>query len=165
MRRKSHVRCGAGEKLEIVMIIICKNNQPSKTYLLLYGRNAINPVRIFKYLLLKVIYKMSDRDLVKRTKTDLAFKFFLGMAPEEDVIHPFSLTKFRHQRLKDKNLLDMLIAKSVHIAIDNEVLKSKTIIVDATHTVSRFNKKSPKELLQLPSLPVVKKVMVRFCKR
>ncbi|MGL9730580.1 IS1182 family transposase [Enterococcus sp. DIV0756] len=118
------------------------------TYCLVDGRNAIDPIRMFKYLLLKVIYKMSDRDLVKRTKTDLAFKFFLGMAPEEEVINPSSLTKFRRQRLKDKNLLDLLVAKSVQIAVDQDVLKSNTLIVDATHTVSRFNKKSPVEILR-----------------
>ncbi|WP_438728137.1 transposase [Enterococcus sp. AZ128] len=51
-------------------------------YCLLDGQNVIDPVRMFKYILLKVIYKMSDRDLVERTKTDLVFKLFLGMAPE-----------------------------------------------------------------------------------
>ena len=32
------------------------------------------------------------------------------MAPEDEVINPSSLTKFRKLRLKDMNLLDMLIA-------------------------------------------------------
>lgn len=117
-------------------------------YCLVNGRNAVDPIRMFKFLLLKVIYKMSDRDLINRTKTDLAFKFFLGMSPEDGVIDSSLLTKFRRQRLKDKNLLDMLIAKSVRIAIDHNVLKSETIIVDATHTVSRFNKKSPVDILR-----------------
>lgn len=38
MKRKFHVRCGAGEKLEICMIMSCKDNQLSKIYLLLYSR-------------------------------------------------------------------------------------------------------------------------------
>lgn len=42
----------------------------------------------------------------------------------------------------------MLIAKSIRIAIDHEVLKSETIIVYAKHTVSRFNKKSLVEILR-----------------
>ncbi|WP_368251119.1 transposase [Enterococcus sp. 2201sp1_2201st1_B8_2201SCRN_220225] len=117
-------------------------------YCLVNGRNAVDPIRMFKFLLLKVIYKMSDCDLINRTKTDMAFKFFLGMSPEDGVIDSSLLTKFRRQRLKDKNLLDLLIAKSVRIAIDHNVLKSETIIVDATHTVSRFNKKSPVDILR-----------------
>lgn len=37
------------------------------------------------------------------------------MAPEDEVINPSSLTKFRKLRLKDMNLLDMLIAKTVQL--------------------------------------------------
>ena len=40
----------------------------------------------------------------------MSFKYFLDMAPEDEVINPSSLTKFRKLRLKDMNLLDMLIA-------------------------------------------------------
>ena len=72
------------------------------------GRNAIDLIRLFKYLLLKVIYELSDVDVVERSRYDLSFKYFLGMAPEEDVIHPSSLTKFRKLRLKDVELLDLL---------------------------------------------------------
>ena len=46
------------------------------------GRTAVDPVRMFKYLLLKSIFDLSDVDLVERSKTDLSFKFFLHMAPE-----------------------------------------------------------------------------------
>lgn len=111
------------------------------------GRNAIDPIRMFKYLLLKTIYDLSDVDVVERSKYDMSFKYFLHMAPEEPVMEPSSLTKFRKLRLKDINLLDMLINKSVEIAIEKEVIKSKSIIVDATHTKARYNQKSPREIL------------------
>ncbi len=81
-------------------------------YCLDNGRNAVPPVRMFKYLLLKSIYDLSDIDVVERSKYDMSFKFFLDMAPEESVINPSSLTKFRKLRLKDMNLLDMLITKN-----------------------------------------------------
>ncbi len=70
------------------------------------------------------------------------------MVPEDDVIDPSSLTKFRRLRLKDVGLLDMLIGKTVEIALEKNIIKSSTIIVDATHTKARFNQKSPKEFLQ-----------------
>jgi transposase len=87
-------------------------------YCLDNGRNAIDPIRMVKYLLLKSIYDLSDLDVVERSKYDMSFKYFLGMAPEEAVIEPSSLTKFRKLRLKDINLLDMLINKTVEIAIN-----------------------------------------------
>ena len=116
-------------------------------YCLDNGRNAINPIRMFKYLLLKSIYDLSDVDVVERSKYDMSFKYFLDMAPEGAVIDPSSLTKFRQLRLKDMNLLDMLINKTIEIAIEKGIIKSKTIIVDATHTKARYNQKSPKEIL------------------
>ncbi len=69
------------------------------------------------------------------------------MAPEDSVIESSSLTKFRKLRLKDMSLLDMLINKTVEISIEKGIIKSKSIIVDATHTKARYNQKSPKEIL------------------
>lgn len=117
-------------------------------YCLNNGRNAIPPIRMFKYLLLKSIYDLSDIDVVERSKYDMSFKYFLDMAPEDEVINPSSLTKFRKLRLKDMNLLDMLISKTVQIALDKGIIKSKSIIVDATHTKSRYNQKTPRQALQ-----------------
>jgi predicted metal-dependent hydrolase len=117
-------------------------------YCLDNGRNAIDPIRMFKYLLLKTIFEFSDVDLVERSKYDMSFKYFLDMAPEESVIDSSSLTKFRKLRLKDLNVLDMLINKTVDIAIEKDIIQSKAIIVDATHTKARYNQKSPREMLQ-----------------
>lgn len=111
------------------------------------GRNAIHPIRMFKYLLLKSIHDLSDVDIVERSKYDMSFKYFLDMAPEDVVIEPSSLTKFRKLRLKDVDLLDMLINKTVEIALEKGIIKSKSIIVDATHTKARYNQMSPKEIL------------------
>ncbi|MCM3362117.1 transposase, partial [Niallia sp. MER TA 168] len=66
-----------------------------KNYCFDNGRNAIDPIRMFKYLLLKTIYDLSDVDVVERSKYDMSFKYFLDMAPEDSVIEPSSLTKFR----------------------------------------------------------------------
>ena len=118
-----------------------------ENYCLDNGRNAIDPIRMFKYLLLKAIFELSDVDIVERSKYDMSFKYFLDMAPEDAVIEPSSLTKFRKLRLKGLNLLDMLINKTVEIAIEKGVIKNNAIIVDATHTKARYNQKSPREIL------------------
>src|SRR5665648_953188 len=122
-------------------------NELMDRYCLNNGRNAISPIRMFIYLLLKSIFDVSDIDVVERSKYDMSFKYFLDMAPEDAVIEPSSLTKFRKLRLKDMNLLDMLINKTVVIAIEKGIIKSKSIIVDATHSKARYNQKSPKEIL------------------
>ncbi len=130
------------------------------------GRVAESPIRLFKFLLLKNYYKLSDVDVVKRTRTDLEFKYFLGYSPEEtELIDPSLLTVFRRQRLskytvdeegkktkvKDSTneMLDTLLSKTVEIAIEKGIIQAKNkIIVDATHTNAIYRHVSPIEELK-----------------
>lgn len=112
------------------------------------GRTAECPKRMFKYLLLKTIYTISDVDVVERSRYDMSFKYFLEMTPEEEVINSSSLTKFRKLRLKDTDLLNLLINKTVAIAIEKGIVRSRSIIVDATHSLSRSNPHSALEVLR-----------------
>ena len=95
------------------------------------GRTAEDPIMLFKYLMIKAIENLSDVDVVEHSRYDLSYKRFLGLIPEDDVIDPSLLTKFRRQRLNDVNLLDMLIGKTVGVAMEKGIIKTKTIIVDA----------------------------------
>lgn len=121
------------------------------------GRKAEDVIRMFKYLLLKNYYKLSDRDLIARTKTDMLFKYFLDYLPEEvDLIDSSLLTVFRRERLSNKdheeetstNLMDKLIAKTVEIALSEGLLQVKNkIIQDSTHTNAMYQHISPREEL------------------
>ena len=115
------------------------------------GRCAEDPVRMFKYLFLKCLYGLSDRGLIDRCMSDMAFKYFLDLSPESDVIDPSLLSVFRRQRLVDMDLLDYLISRSVRTAVEMGVIKSRTLIIDATHTNSKYSPYAPLELLQLRS--------------
>ena len=121
------------------------------------GRKAEDVIRMFKYLLLKNYYKLSDRGLVERTKTDMLFKYFLDYLPEEiNLIDPSLLTVFRRERLSNKdneeetstNLMDKLIAKTVEIALAEGIIEVKNkIIQDSTHTNAMYQHISPREEL------------------
>lgn len=115
------------------------------------GRTCEDVIRMFKYLLLKSYFKISDRGLVERTKTDMLFKYFLGYVPEETkLIDPSLLTVFRRERLidNDTNLMDTLIEKTVEIALEKGLIEVKNkIIVDSTHTNAMFSHISPREEL------------------
>lgn len=122
---------------------ICKNYSDSM------GRPAEDPIKMFKYMLLKSAYKLSDRDLIKHTRTDMQMKYFLGYAPEEtEFIDPSSLSKFRHMRLKDLNLIDLMISKTVQIALEKGIIQKKNkLIQDSTHSNAMFQHVSPREEL------------------
>jgi IS5 family transposase len=116
-------------------------------YTLDNGRPGYRPQVMFKYLMLKRMYELSDRDVVKHAMTDMAYKYFLGLAPEDPVIDASSLTKFRKLRMKDESIMDKLVSKSVEIALNNGIKLSKTLIVDSTHSEARYNAKSAREYL------------------
>jgi IS5 family transposase len=121
------------------------------------GRKAEDVVRMFKFLLLKQYFKLSDRGLIERTGTDMLFKYFLGYLPEDvELIDPSLLTVFRRERLSNSeneietstNLMDKLIAKTVEIALEEGVIEVKNkLIQDSTHTNARFQHISPREEL------------------
>ena len=117
------------------------------------GRTSEDVIRMFKYQLLKSFYKISDRELIRRTKVDLEFKYFLEYDVEEtNFISPSLLTKFRRERIKGEEtaevILDELIGQTIQIALEEEIISPKTkIIVDSTHTLSRYGKLSPREEL------------------
>lgn len=115
------------------------------------GRTSEDVIRMFKYLLLKTYFKLSDRGLIERTYTDMLFKYFLGYDPEETkLIDASLLTVFRRERLRDEeeNLMDKLINKTVEIATEKGLIEVKNkIIVDSTHTNAMFKHISPREEL------------------
>ena len=119
-------------------------------YCLDNGRTAIDPIMMFKYLILKMKTKLSDEDLVKHTLYDLSFKYFLDLVPEEThLIDPSSLTKFRRLRLTDADLLQKLIAKTIEIAKAHGIMLSGYIIVDSTHTNACYGMHKPIEVLRM----------------
>lgn len=66
-----------------------------KQYCEKFGHPAKEPEMMFKLLFLKKLYDLSDERLVLSAQTDMAYKFFLGLSPEDKTIDPSLLTKFR----------------------------------------------------------------------
>ena len=91
-------------------------------------RTCEDVIRMFKYLLLKSHFKVSDRGLVERTKTDMLFKYFLGYDPEETkLIDASLLIVFRRERLMDNdtNLMDKLIEKTIELDLEKGLIETK----------------------------------------
>lgn len=51
----------------------------AEAYSVNLGRPPIDPVRMLKILYLRFHYKLSDRQVMVRTQTDMAFRWFLGL--------------------------------------------------------------------------------------
>ena len=77
------------------------NSLLRKQYCEHFGRPAKEPEMMFKLLFLKKLYDLSDERLISSAQTDMAYKYFLGLSPEDRMIHSSLLTKFRKTRITE----------------------------------------------------------------
>ena len=123
------------------------NPMLKKQYCEHYGRPAKEPEMMFKLLFLKKIYDLSDERVISSAQTDMAYKYFLGLSPEEKMVDPSLLTKFRKTRITE-DILEELLKETIQQAIKKGLVKSGTIIVDATHVEAAVQAKSVPQVLR-----------------
>ena len=124
------------------------NKLVEKEYSENFGRPATEPEVIFKLLFLQTKDFLSDREVIQRAKTDMAYKFFLDLNPEDDVPSPSLLSIFRNTRIKDETILEEMLSETVRQAIAKGIIKSNSIIVDSAHTNSKNERKTPTQILR-----------------
>ena len=100
------------------------NKLVEKEYSENFGRPATEPEVIFKLLFLQTKDFLSDREVIQRAKTDMAYKFFLDLNPEDDVPSPSLLSIFRNTRIKDETILEEMLSETVRQAIEKGIIKS-----------------------------------------
>ena len=140
---KNHLLRKIAENIDFSFV----NKLMEKCYCIDFGRPAYEPELILKTLFLKLLYDLSDREVISRCQTDMAFKFFLGLDPEDDVPDASLLAKFRTLRITEEELQKFL-NETVRQALDKNIVKSKTIIVDSTHSRSKHTPQTPTQILR-----------------
>ena len=140
---KDHILRRLKENIDFSFV----NPMLKKQYCEHFGRPAKEPEMIFKLLFLKKLYDLSDERVISSSQTDMAYKYFLGLAPEDKIIDPSLLTKFRKTRITE-DILEELLKETIQQAISKGLVKSGTIIVDATHVEAAVNAKSPTQVLR-----------------
>ena len=124
------------------------NKLVEKEYSEKYGRPAKDPEMMYKLLFLEIKYSLTDREVIERAKTDMAYKYFLDLNPEDCVPSYSLLSVFRNTKIKDESILEEMLQETVKQAIEKGIIKSNSIIVDATHTNSKNLKKTPTQVLR-----------------
>ena len=119
----------------------------AKSYCEHFGRPAKEPEMMFKIMFLKRMYDLSDEVLVDNLGYNMAYKYFIGLAPEDETIDPSLLTKFRKTRITE-DILEEMITETMRQAIEKGLVKSRAIIVDSTHSYSKGNPETPTQILR-----------------
>lgn len=124
------------------------NKLVEKEYSQEYGRPAKEPELMYKLLFLQTKDLLSDREVIERAKTDMAYKYFLDLNPEDEVPSYSLLSVFRNTKIKEEKVLEEMLKETVSQAIEKGIVKSNSIIVDATHTASKNDRKTPTQVLR-----------------
>lgn len=112
-----------------------------------HGRPAKDPELMIRLLILQHLYNLSDVRIIEEASLNLAYMWFLGINPDEDLPDPSLLAKFRVHRLQDLTL-DEIIVEVVRQCVEKGILKDTGISIDATHTVTNTFKATPERVMK-----------------
>lgn len=113
-----------------------------------FGRPAKEPEMMLRIQILKYLYNLSDEQLMQDLSVNLAYKWFVGLNPEDPLPETSLLTKFRTQRLKDISI-DTIITEIVRQCVERGIIKSSNgIVIDTTHIEANTVKKVPERIMK-----------------
>lgn len=124
------------------------NKLLESSYCKYYGRPAKEPEMMLRIQILKYLYNLSDEQLVQDLNVNLAYKWFIGLNPEDPLPEISLLTKFRTQRLKDISM-DAIITEIVRQCVEKGIIQSRNgIVIDTTHIEANTMKKVPERIMK-----------------
>jgi len=98
-------------------------------------------------LFLQTLYSLSDERVIQEGQVNLDYKWFLGVNPEDPLPEPSPLSRFRNHRL-GAGTLEKVLQAIVGQCIEKRLIRSHTVIVDATDTIAATRKKQPLRILR-----------------
>lgn len=119
--------------------LYCKDN----------GRPPVDPVRLFKIILLGYIFGIkSERQLVKEIEVNVAYRWFLRMSLTEKVIHASTLSQNRIRRFNGTDIFERIFTNIVLQAMDKGLVAGQELFTDSTHLKANANKNKHQNELQ-----------------
>jgi len=113
-----------------------------------FGRPAKEPETMAKLLILQELYGLSDERVIEETQVNLAYMWFIGINPGDQLPHPSLLSKFRTMRLKDVTL-DEIMTEVVRQCIVKQIISAKEgESIDAMHISANTTKKVPERIMK-----------------
>lgn len=105
------------------------------------GRPAVDPVRLFKIMLLGYLFGIkSERQLVKEIEVNVAYRWFLGMSLTEKVIDAGTLSQNRIRRFNGTDVFERIFTCIVWQAMEKGLVGGKYLFTDSTHLKAGANK-------------------------
>ena len=101
-----------------------------------YGQHAYDCIFMFKLCLLQELQgSLSDRQVIQQSKTNLEYRYFLGLSIDDPLPHFTKLGTFRDRLGKKK--FDELFSAFVQVLRDNHIITDDELrLMDATHQLA-----------------------------
>lgn len=137
------------------------NDLVKESYCVYYGRPANEPELLFRLIFLQFLYNLSDERVIEDSQYNLAYKWFLGLNPEDALPNSSQLSRFRLHRL-GANRVEKVLEHIVKQCVENGLISSKALIIDSTHTIANAAKDKPLDVLKKASNRLLKGVKKQY---
>jgi transposase len=105
------------------------------------GRPALDPVVLFKLLLLGYLYGVrSERQLMREVEVNVAYRWFLGLKLRDKVPDASTLSQNRRRRFAESTIYQEIFDQIVELAVSKGLASGSVLYTDSTHLKANANK-------------------------
>ncbi|HEY1803962.1 MAG TPA: IS1182 family transposase [Terracidiphilus sp.] len=105
------------------------------------GRPALEPVVLFKLLLLGYLYGVrSERQLMREVEVNVAYRWFLGLRLRDKVPDASTLSQNRRRRFAQSTIYQQIFDQIVELAVNKGLASGAVLYSDSTHLKASANK-------------------------
>jgi len=105
------------------------------------GRPALDPVVLFKLLLLGYLYGVrSERQLMREVEVNVAYRWFLGLKLRDKVPDASTLSQNRRRRFAESTIYQEIFDEIVLLAVNQGLASGTVLYTDSTHLKANANK-------------------------
>jgi transposase len=105
------------------------------------GRPALDPVVLFKLLLLGYLYGVrSERQLMREVEVNVAYRWFLGLKLRDKVPDASTLSQNRRRRFAESTIYQEIFDEIVLLAVNKGLASGAVLYTDSTHLKANANK-------------------------
>ena len=142
-------------KLESALDLSFVRDETRKLYSHRYGRPAMDPVVLVKYLLVGYLYGIpSERQIERRIQTDMALRWYLGLDLFDAVPDHSTISQLRRRKPALRKVFRRLFEEVVHQCIAAGLASGRLVGTDSTH-VKACASRASEELVEMPVEPGV----------
>ncbi|WP_339263938.1 IS1182 family transposase [Geobacillus sp. FSL K6-3411] len=107
-----------------------------------HGRPSIDPVMLFKMYLIQYVFGIrSMRETVEQIRTNVAYRWFLGLSLHDPVPHHSTPSKNYARRFAGTDVFHQIFSRILKEAFEHGLVDSSVLYVDSTHVKASANKK------------------------